>query len=211
MLVGQADIRFLDRRYNLDYNHKVTTIVTDPDRRGAVRWEEHLAETIDMRQLDRTSEAQARFTPLEAPLTDARLVTTMSRDFEDWIVRSTTVTVKTNQALKIFAGPEVSTADFRTRCTEQARKSREAETKKATDALDNKIDALQLKLTREERELAGDQTELSQRKLEEGGNILSTAAGLFGLTRKKSVSTAFTKRRMTTTSQSRRRRIQGYD
>jgi hypothetical protein len=36
-LLAQADIRFLDRRYDLDYQLLLTALVPDADRRGAVR------------------------------------------------------------------------------------------------------------------------------------------------------------------------------
>ncbi len=59
------------------------------------------------------------------------------------------------------------------------------------------MDALEKKLSREERELDQDEAELSQRKMEEMGTHLENVAGLFGLTRKGRMTTSLSKRRMT--------------
>jgi hypothetical protein len=198
VLLAQADVRFLERKYNLDHDLKKVAIVANPDRRGAVRWEDYPATPVDQARLDRTPEGQALFTTPEAPLTDSKILSAMEKDFEEWVYRSAQVSVKANQDLKLYAGPEVSSADFRTRCAEEARKGRDAEGKKAANAFDRKIDSLQTKLDRETRELAQDQTELSQRKMEELGTAAENILGLFG-GRKSSrrLSSSLSKRRMT--------------
>lgn len=197
VILAQAAIRFLNRKYNLDFEMRKTAVVADPDRRGVVRWEDYEAPPVDRQALDTRPDPQVRFTPLEAPLSDARQMTALQKDFLDFAYRIGQVTVRANEALKVYAGPEVSPADLRAMCAEAARKGRDAEVKKAAAAYETRLRTLKEKLVREERELSRDQTELSQRKLEEGGNIAETLAGFVGLTRKKSVSTALTKRRMT--------------
>jgi chromosome segregation ATPase len=120
-------------------------------------------------------------------------------DFQDWVYRSSQVTVRANDALQVYAGPEVSAAEFRTLCAEAARKGRDDEIEKVGGQYDKKIVALQVKLERETRELSEDETELSQRKMEELG---THAENVFGLFSKRSRSTrrlssSLGKRRMT--------------
>ena len=52
------------------------------------------------------------------------------------------------------------------------------------------------KLSREERELQQDEADLQNRKIEAGANLLELGAGLIGFGRKKSVTTQFTKQRL---------------
>ena len=52
------------------------------------------------------------------------------------------------------------------------------------------------KLGREERELREDQSDLQNRNIESGANLLELGAGLVGFGRKKSVTTQFTKHRL---------------
>ncbi|HAE58069.1 MAG TPA: hypothetical protein DCG54_00795, partial [Anaerolineae bacterium] len=56
---------------------------------------------------------------------------------------------------------------------------------------------LQDRLKREERELTQDQVEYEQRKWEERGNLAEIGASVFGIGRKKSLTTQLTKNRMT--------------
>jgi hypothetical protein len=197
VILAQADVRFLNRRYNLDSQLHKTALVFEPDRRGLVRWENHLSQPVDASSLEFAPDPQAKFVPLEAPFSEARTIAALQKDFLDWVYRTAQVSVRANEPLKLYAGPEVSQAEFRTLCTDTAREGRDAEARKVSTTYDTKIDALQTKLNREERELAGDQTELSQRKWEEGSTHLENVASVFGLGRKRSLTTSLTRRRLT--------------
>jgi DNA repair exonuclease SbcCD ATPase subunit len=120
----------------------------------------------------------------------------IERDFLDWNYHSASVTVRANEALGIYAGPEVSQAEFRRLCSEAAREKREAELNKIAEKYDRKMDTVVSRLKREQRELEEDQAELSQRKMEEYGTHAETVLSLFGR-RKKSLSRSLSKRRMT--------------
>jgi hypothetical protein len=197
-ILAQASLRFLNRKYNLDYAAVKTALVEAPDRRGSLRWEDFTASPVDERLLDRGPAPQARFAALEAPFTEAKILNALQKDFLDWAYRAGQVTVYANEALKLYAGPDVSPAEFRTHCAEAARKASQAELAKVAAVYDKKIDALKVKLEREERELSEDETELSQRKMEEMGTHAENIFGLFG-GRKSSrrLSSSLSKRRMT--------------
>lgn len=198
VLLGQARIRFFNRKYNLDYEMVRTVRVPAPDRRGVARWDHNLTEPIDPRTLDDRPLPQARFAALDAPFNDAKALAALQRDFADWAYRSGQTTVRANEALKLYAGPEVSQAEFRQQCAEAARAGRDAEVEKVSAAYDKKLAVIQEKLRREERELAEDQVKHSQRKLEEMGTHAENIFGLFG-GRKSSrrLTTSLSKRRLT--------------
>jgi hypothetical protein len=195
-LLAQASIRFLQRKYNLDYEMVRTAYVEDPDRRGAVRWENYATTNIDPSLLVETPAPRARFGALEAPLSDAKTMRTLERDFVDWAYRESTVTVRANEALDVFAGPEVSSGEFRQICAEAAREKRDEELDKVGDKFEKKIDSLEAKIAREQRELAEDRDELSQRKMEELGTHAENVLSLFSK-RRRTLTTSLTKRRMT--------------
>jgi hypothetical protein len=198
VLLAQARTLFLNRKYNLDYELLQTVIVAAPDKRGVVRWENFPATPLDQRKLDDNPTPQARFTSLEVPLSDAKTLNTLQRDFADWAFRAAKVTVHTNEELKVYAGPETSQGEFRQLCTKAARDQHEAEVEKVSDSFAAKLKSLQDKLDREERELEQDQSRLSSRRLDEIGSAAETVFGLFG-GRKSSrrISSSLTKRRMT--------------
>jgi hypothetical protein len=202
VILSQASARLYNLKYKLDIDIYKTTLVAIPDRRGIVRWDNFPTGRIDPSSFDQTSDPQARFASLEAPMNDVKLMNALEKDFLDWAYRTTQVMVRGNESLKLYAGPETSEGDFHTQCTKAARQACDAETKKASATYDTKLQALQDKLEREQRELKQDQAELSGRKMEEIGTGLETVAGLLGLGRKHSISSSITKRRMASQAKS---------
>lgn len=197
-LLAQSSVRFLNRKYNLDYELVHTALIPAPDRRGVVRWETCLAARVDPQILDNQPDPQARYAALETPLSEAKTLAALQRDFVDWAYRASQVSVRANEALGLYAGPEVSQAVFRTQCANAARQERDAEAKKAADGYKKKIEALQLKQTHEQRELSSDQTQLSQRKWEEFGTGVENAFSLLGGRRSsRRLSSSLSKHRLT--------------
>ncbi len=195
-LLAQADIRFLQRKYNLDYELRQTALVLTPDRRGRVHWDEWTAHSIQPKDLDRAAAPKTTFESLQAPLNDGKTLKSLFSDFSDWVYRSTEVVVRANESLEVYAGPEVSQADFRRMCSKAAQEKRDAEITKTAAKYNSKMDTLEGRLHREERELREDETELSQRKMEEIGKHAENVISLFS-GRRRSFSTSLTKRRMT--------------
>jgi hypothetical protein len=198
-LLAQANVRFLKRNYNLDYELQPTALVLEPDRLGGVRWEEWGNDPIEINSLDRRPLADARYHPLEAPFSDSKALRTMESDFIDWIYYEHKVTVMANEALKIYAGPQIPQTEFMQMCSEAANEKRDEEIEKTEQSLAKKIDTLKDRLQREERELREDETELSQRKLEELGTHAENVLGLFTGRRRK-ITTSLSKRRMTSSA-----------
>ncbi|MFM8320241.1 MAG: hypothetical protein ACKOC5_04925, partial [Chloroflexota bacterium] len=197
-ILAQARIRFLNRKYGLDHEQTVTSLVYAPDRRGVVRWENFPAQPVDPARLEDQPAADGRFMPVEAPFNDAKIIKGLEKDFLDWVFRGAKVTVRSHEALKLYAGPQVSAGEFRQQCADAARAARDAEYKKATAALDRQIRSLEDKLAREQRELDEDQAELSNRKVEELGTHAENIFGLFtGRAPTRRVSSSLSKRRQT--------------
>jgi hypothetical protein len=197
VILAQAGIRFLNRKYNLDASLQKSVLVQYPDRRGATRWENFTASPIDPAELGDAPDPQATYAVLESPFTDPKILAAMQKDFLDWTYRNTQVTVRANEALKLYAGPEVSPAEFRTLCADVARQGRDAELRKVAASFDTKLRNLQEKQIREQRELAEDQTELSQRKVEEMGTHAENFLGVFGGRRRSRLSSSLMKHRLT--------------
>jgi ribosomal protein S11 len=202
VILAQASIRLYNLKYRLDEDIYKTVLVENPDRRGIVRWDNFLSSQIDPSLLDQAPDPQARFGPLDYPLNDIKVMKELEKDFTEWAYRTTQVMVRANESLKLYSGPKLSEAEFRTQCAQAARQQREVDLKKAAAPYETKLRALNDRLEREQRELKQDQAKLSSRKLEEGANIAETVAGLFGMSRKRAITTSFTKRRMTSQAKS---------
>jgi hypothetical protein len=196
VLLAQANARFLNRKYDLDQLNQRTALVPEPDRRGMIRWDDFEVPPLESRKLDRGPTPNARFASLEEPLSDARTMRSLETDFADWIYRTTEVIVKANETLKVYAGPSVSNEKFNQLCQKAAAGEAEVEADKIEARFEKKIDSLELKLSREERELDEDEADYKQRKMEEAATHAETLFSLFSK-RRRSVSSSMTKRRMT--------------
>jgi hypothetical protein len=199
VLAAQADVRFLNRTYDLDFEQRQAVRVADADPRGRVRWDEYLAPALDQKSFERQAYPDARFASIEAPFNDARLMDELQRDFTDWAYRTVKVSVRANETLKVYAGPQTSQADFRKMCAEAAREKRDADIAKVQDTYERKIETLNSRLGKEHRELEQDEAELKERGLEEWGTHAENLLGLLG-GRKRRLTTSLSKRRMTAAS-----------
>ena len=197
-LLAAADVRILDRKHGVDTEIKRTVLVQSPEKRGSIRWEDYPLNSNVVDNLETSPAPSTRFSSIDAPLNDVKLMTALQKDFTDWVFHNSSIKARANQALKVFAGPDVSPAEFMKACADAARDARDAEIEKKTAQLDRQLKTLEDKLAREERELVKDEDELSNRKMEEAGTHLENLTGLFGGRRKASrLSSSLTKRRMT--------------
>jgi hypothetical protein len=193
---ARQSVQFQNRKYNLDYELVQTVLAPNLERRGMVRWEQHLAGPIKDRELESQPDPQGRFAMLESPLNDAKWITAARKDFLEWAYRTSQVTVRANERLAVFAGPDVPADEFKKMCEQAAQDLRRVDEKKLEENYKKKIVLLEKKIQAEERELAGDQAELEQRKIEEWGTHAENLLSLFG-GRKRRVTTSLSKRRMT--------------
>jgi hypothetical protein len=195
-LLAAAQVRLLDRKYGVDSEIVKSALVDSLDRRGIVRWDEFAYTGPALDKVETAPDAGARFSTIDAPLNDSKMMTALQKDFTDWVFRNSDVTARANVKLKVFGGPDISQAEFMKACSDAAREARDAEIAKKTTQLEKKIKTLGDKLGREERELREDEAELQNRNIESGANLLELGASVFGLARKKSVTTQFTKHRL---------------
>lgn len=194
-LFSQAEVYYVSRKHNLDYKTRLAALVDDAEVRS-LRWEDHPWGTIDPRSLNDTPLPNAKFSQLPGWLSDTRRMKEYQADFIDWIYRSGTIKVKANETLKVYAGPDTSTVQFRELCSVAAKKLVEAEQDKIEQAYQRKLDALDSKIRRQTAEVEGQKDELDQRRIEELGTHGELLLSLFG-SRKRSISSSLTKRRLT--------------
>jgi len=202
VLLAQARIRFINRVYKLDHEMSRTCLVESPDKRGVIRWEDFISAPLDADWLDNEPIPDGRFSSLELPLSDGKLVKSMEKDYVDWAFRLSELKIRANEELKVYAGPQVSNAEFQQMCSEAAVQARDAELEKLSVAYDKKIQTIENQISREEREMAQDESEFSQRKMEEMGTHAQTLLGLFGKRKsRRTISSSLTKRRQTQQAQ----------
>ena len=197
-LLAQAEVRYSVQKYNLEFNRMFTSLVTEGSR-SRLEWEDHVWQSFDRDNLQRSSMPNSQFTLLPVWMSDAKRFNALQSDFTDWVYRSGTIHLKVNQALKIHAEPQVSDAEFRQKCSEASREVIKVEQDKLATSYEKKLDSLSTKIKRQEMEVEEQKSDLSSRRVAEIGThgelLLSMFAG-----RKRSISSSLTKRRMTSQS-----------
>ena len=149
-LLAQVRVRYFNRKYNLDYEHVQTVLVKNLDRRGIVRWDDYNFRPLESREVQLNGLPQARFANLEAPLDDVKTMTALEKDFIDWAYRASEVKVRANETLKVYAGPQVTSGEFRELCSQAARDARDAELEKVAATFEKRLDTLKAKVTAEQ-------------------------------------------------------------
>ena len=141
-----------------------------------------------------------RYAPLDRELTTATGARRLETGFKGFLQRSATVIVLRNPRLKGLK-PQVgeSREAFLRRADEEADRLAEVEADKLRDKYETKLERLETRLIREQQELVEDKADHDARKREELFSGLETVGSfLFGRKPLRSISTAATKRRMTT-------------
>jgi len=195
-LIASAQVHILDRKLGVDSEITRAAFVQTPEKRGSIRWDEYSFNSLALENTEPSSAPSSRFGTIDAPLNDAKLMSALHRDFADWVYRGSSVQARANDALKVYAGPDVSRAEFMRACSDAASQKRDAEIAKETAKFDRQLRSLKDRKSREERELREDETELSHRKWEEAGTHLENIFSS-GKRARRRVSTSLSKRRMT--------------
>jgi len=195
-LVASSQVRILDRKLGVDSELVRAAFVESPEKRGSVRWDDFVFNGHTFEKVEKSPVPSSRFGTIDAPLNDAKLMSALEKDFEDWVYRTSSVKARANDELKVYAGPDISRAEFMRACADAASKKRDDEITKETAKFDRQLRSLKDKKSREERELREDQDELSHRKWEEAGTHLENIFG-GGKRARRRVSTSLSKRRLT--------------
>ncbi len=194
-LLAQAEIRYLERKYNVQTMQKKCVLVEDETGR-MIRWEDHSTGAIDQDVIERFSLPETGYQQIPVWMADPKTIKILESDFLDWVYRTDNLTIRASQGLKIYAGTEVSEQEFKAQINQAIKDQMELEIEKVKSTYEKKITALEQKLKKEERDVEDAKDRLGERRLEEAGTHGEMLLALLSK-RKKSISSSLTKRRMT--------------
>lgn len=194
-LFAQAEVTYLARKYNLELTRQVASLPQEA-RGRLVSWDDFVWQAYSREEVMSSPLPDARYVAIPEWLSDARLINMLQSDFVDWVVRNGILRVRANEALKVFAGPEVTTAVFREMCSKAARDAMQAELSKVELSYQKKLETLEAKVKRQTMEVDSQEDELGQRRMEEVGKGAEFLLSMLG-GRKRSLSSNLSKRRMT--------------
>ncbi len=166
-LLASASVRFADRTSGVSSNQRYTYLLAldrltpTPDFTQA-----QTVSGFDVNDLARAPMPDARFGALPPGLT-SRWMKQAERALIEHLYRNAVIHVWFNRALRMYGRPDEDQRAFRQRCEGAARIKRDADATKVHNQFERRIETLQDRLAREQRELTMDRAELDARKREE--------------------------------------------
>jgi hypothetical protein len=199
-LLALGSVNFVDRKRKVDESRGVGLLIPTEGLAAAIDWEDADLVEVDVEGLEEQPESDALFGEVPSELSTAVKLKALAKDYADHLYRNERLSLLHNPTLKLYSEPDESEKEFKIRAQQLAREQRDDEVDKLRDKYQKKLDRLEDRLSRQEQELAEDRAEYEGRKREEllsAGETVVGMLGIFGRRSSRGLSSAATKRRMT--------------
>jgi hypothetical protein len=199
-VLASATVDFVDQPHDIHGRRELRYLAEPSATVALLDWDESEVE-LDERDLEGRPEGDALFFDLPEGLGREKELTALKKDLADHLYRGKRLNLWRNLKLKLYAKADETEEEFDQRCRKAADDIRDDKADKIKDTFEARIDRVEVRLRKEQRELTEDEAEHQARKREEmigiGESILNV------LTRKRAgsaLSKASRKRRMTTSA-----------
>ncbi len=166
-LLGQADVRYADRKSGVSLIQSFTYEVPDVDRAELLQWDDYRVPYINPRDLDTAPYAGAVFGDVPSGLADSKRITALRGEMVDFLYKTAVITVPYNPDLGLYADPQMPLRDFLVQAQAAARQKRDEEVDKITARYDTIFDRLEGQLRKQQRDMASEQQQLDALRNEE--------------------------------------------
>lgn len=177
-LLVQCQVRYMERKYEINTVQTYAYHVFGVDRSGLVHWDEHVALPVDRKTLlDRPYE-QVLYGELSSGLTDKKRVASLEKEVVDYLYQTANLYLLVNDTLNVYGRPSMSPNDFQAIVNSAAKEGRDAEIDTITARYEKEFDRLEDQYVREERNLESDQAALQDLRQESMATIGEAALSL---------------------------------
>jgi hypothetical protein len=203
-LIGVAEVRFVDQKRKINEQLERVLLLQPPLDVQRSDWGDAVVLTVGSRDLLDNPEAAGEnqgpfFAPAPGDANNSREMSVLNKKLAEWLFYNSKQTINVHPELGLFQHPDEPPRAFKIRLQQAAREKRDEDVDKLEEKYEQQIDRLQVKLRKEERELAEDEADYSARKQQEMVGIGESVVGFFiGRRSTRAMSSAMSKRRMTT-------------
>ncbi len=196
-LLGLARLHFPHTKSHQTHTENLAYLLSQTGGIGGADWSEAQVN-LGADDLERRADPDGLFADLPSDLGGAKSLSAQKKEFSDYLYYNTSAALWHNPPLKLYSKFGESAAGFQMRCEEAAQEILDAEAKALEAKYEKKLDTLEARLRREERELEEDEVKHSARKQEELFSGVESVFGLFTGRRSSSrMSSASRRRRLT--------------
>ncbi len=195
-LLGLATMYFTHIPSGLSEKKTVGRLIY-PRKGDVVDWSEGEV-AIAKEALSARPAQEALFADPPQELNDVRRLKSLETEFVNYLYHSVSLTLLHNPRLNLYSKPDETAKGFQRRCRVEASERRDMEVDELKTQYQKKLEQVESRKRREERELAQDEAEYEARKREE---MLSAGESVLGFLTghhyRRAISTASRKRRLT--------------
>ncbi|MEP6987049.1 MAG: hypothetical protein ABI970_15695, partial [Chloroflexota bacterium] len=190
VLLGQASVRFQDRKTQLYITREYAFQIPTLERTGMVRWEDFKATPVDPRKVSGAAFGDAIFGELSSGLSDAKRMTALKGEMTDMLFNTERLQIPFNATLSLYGDPNAQESEFPARLQQAAREQRDQEADALAAKYQKQFDSIDEKMRREEMQLNAQKRQLADLKREElftrGESLLSLFKGRTSFTLSRS-------------------------
>lgn len=179
MLLGAAQIRYLDTKCKVDYLEEKVFLTPIKNDSLPVQWEECFEADVDPSDLEQEPVEEARFAPVPAPAAKDKSYTGWNRDLVNWIYGHKQLQIFRSPSLKLASTAGESEPDFRVRLQQAGREDRDLEIAKVRQKYAPKFSVLQDRLRRAQQAVEREQQQAQSQRMQSAISIGSTLLGAF--------------------------------
>jgi hypothetical protein len=179
MLLGAADVRFVDRKLAIDSVQNLALSAPIPDGANAVDWDHAVEATVVLADLEKSPVDGAQFSALPGSAGKAKSYDTWAKEFVGWIYRSRMLEVFLSPSTKEVSHAGESERDFRVRLQQAGRERRDQETERLRRKYAPKIAGLQERVRRAEQMVERQTAESHNSRIQAAISVGATILGAF--------------------------------
>ena len=188
VLLGAAQVRFVDPKQGVDTMKDLSAITVIGDGAVAVNWEESAEAEFGLDELETAPADGARFADLPAAATQAKNYKTFVKDFATWIYNTATVDLLYSGSTGQTSALDEKEKEFRLRLQQAAREQRDLTIENLRQQYAAKIRPFEDRIFRAKQALEREQQQATTQKMEGMLSIGATVLGAFLGGRRKSFS-----------------------
>lgn len=179
VLLGAAEIRFVDRKLAIDRVQSRMVSVAISDGPVAIDWDQAADITVPLSDLDKSPAEGAQFAALPAIAGKAKSYDSWMKAFSGWLFRSQTVEILVSPSCKVASAPGESERDFRVRLQQAGRERRDQDMERLRLKYAPKIATLQERIRRAEQMVERQTAESRNSRIQAAISVGATILGAF--------------------------------